>query len=50
MTLVKSFHSGDPAMVQKHEDMQVPDIQGMSLASAVRVKAVKSSPGINPSV
>ncbi len=31
-------------MVQNYEDMQVPDIQGMSLASDVWVKAVKALP------
>jgi hypothetical protein len=39
MTLVKSLHSGDPEVIQKHKDLQAPDIQGASLASAIQVKA-----------
>jgi hypothetical protein len=39
MTLVQSLHSGDPEVIQKHEDLQAPDIQGASLACAIQVKA-----------
>jgi hypothetical protein len=44
MTLVKSLHSGDPDVVQKHGPLQVPDIQdaSLSLASAIQVKSDKS--------
>jgi hypothetical protein len=31
-----------PDVIQKHVDLQVPDIRDASLASAVRVKTVKS--------
>jgi hypothetical protein len=35
MTLVKSLYSGDP-----DADLQVPNIQGASLVSTIRVKAI----------
>jgi hypothetical protein len=40
MALLKSLHSADPDVIQ-NLDLQVPDIQCVSLVSATRVKAVK---------
>jgi hypothetical protein len=40
MALVKSLHIGDSGVIQTHG--QVPDVQGASLATAIRIKTVKS--------
>jgi hypothetical protein len=42
LTLVESLHRDDPDVIFKHADLHVPDSQGASLASAIRVKAVES--------
>ncbi len=46
MTLVKSLHSGGPDVIH-FSDSTVPDIQGASLVSAIRVKAENLLAGLS---